>query len=57
MSAVAVCCCSASVTAVARLQLGEEADVLDRDYRLVGERLEQRDLLVGERLDLGAPDS
>ena len=42
--------------AVARLQLGEQADVLDRDDRLVGEGLEQRDLLVGERANLLATD-
>ena len=33
-----------------RLQLLEQADVLDGDDGLVGEGLEQRDLLVGERL-------
>ena len=32
------------------LRLVEQARVLDRDHRLVGEGLEQRDLLVGERL-------
>ena len=31
------------------LGLVEQAHVLDRDHRLVGEGLEQRDLLVGER--------
>ena len=31
------------------LRLVEEAHVLDRDHRLVGEGLEQRDLLLGER--------
>ena len=31
------------------LDLAEQARVLDRDHRLVGEGLEQRDLLVGER--------
>ena len=35
--------------AVARLQLLEQPDVLDGDDRLVRERLQQRDLLVGER--------
>ena len=33
---------------VACFQLLEQADVLDRDDGLVGERLQQRDLLVGE---------
>ncbi len=33
---------------VARFQLLEQAHVLDGDHRLVGERLEQGDLLVGE---------
>ncbi len=37
--------------AVARLQLVEQAHVLDRDHRLVGERRHQLDLLVRERLD------
>ena len=32
-----------------RLQLLEEAHVLDGDHRLIGKRLKQRDLLVGER--------
>ena len=40
--------------AVARLQLGQQARVLDRDHGLVGERLEQRDLVVGERRRLAA---
>ena len=31
------------------LGLVEEPRVLDRDHRLVGERLQQRDLLLGER--------
>ena len=34
--------------AVARLQLGEQADVLDGDHGLVGEGLQQLDLPVGE---------
>ena len=42
--------------AVPRLELREQPHVLDRDHRLVGERLQQLDLLVGERLDLGPPD-
>ncbi len=36
----------------ARLQLGQQARVLDGDGRLVGEGLHQRDLAVGERADL-----
>jgi hypothetical protein len=45
-SLVAVCCSSATRSSLLRaLQLGEQADVLDRDDRLVGERLQQRDLL------------
>ncbi len=39
--------------AVARLQFPEEAHVLDGDHGLVGKGLKQRDLLVGERTDLG----
>ena len=38
----------------ARLQLLEQAHVLDRDHRLVREGLQQRDLLVGERPHLAA---
>jgi hypothetical protein len=34
---------------VARLQLLEQPHVLDGDHGLVGEGLEQRDVLVGER--------
>ena len=44
ISLVAVCCSSASVRSIACLELIEQAHVLDRDHRLVGERLEQRDL-------------
>ena len=45
MSAVAVCCSSASLElAVALLQLLEQPGVLDGDDGLVGERLQQRDL-------------
>ena len=36
-------------------QLVEQADVLDGDHRLVGERLEKRDLLGREGMDLGPP--
>ena len=32
-----------------RLEFGEQPDIFNRDDRLVRERLEQRDLLVGER--------
>src|SRR5262249_40988351 len=42
--------------AVPRLQLLEQPDVLDGDDRLGGEGLEERDLLVGERSPLEAPD-
>ena len=37
---------------VALLQLGEQPGVLDGDHGLVGEGLQQRDLLVGERAHL-----
>jgi hypothetical protein len=37
-------------------QLGEQADVLDRDDRLVGERLEERDLLGRKRSPLPPAD-
>ena len=44
-SAVAVCCCSASERSLrARLHLVEQADVLDRDHRLIGEGLHEFDL-------------
>ena len=52
-SAVAVCCSSASLRSrVALLQLGEQPRVLDGDHGLVRERLQQRDLLLGERASL-----
>jgi hypothetical protein len=38
------------------LQFLEQAHVLDRDHCLVGKGLEERDLLVGERLDLDASE-
>ena len=41
--------------AVRLLQFLEQARVLDRDHGLVGERLQQRDLLLGERPDLQPP--
>ncbi len=46
---------SAGQVAVARLELGEEPHVLDRDHRLVGEGPQQRNLCVREEPDLGAP--
>ena len=47
ISAVAVCCSSASVSSRLRAsELREQPHVLDRDHRLVGEGLEQLDLLV-----------
>ena len=50
ISLVAVCCSSdVGQLAVARLELLEQPHVLDRDDRLVGEGLEERDLRVGER--------
>ena len=56
--AVAVCCSSASVSS--RLPGSrsscEQAHVLDGDHRLVGEGLEQLDLLVGERPRLASAD-
>ena len=53
MSAVAVCCSSVSrEIAVARLQLLEQAHVLDGDDRLVGEAGDQLDLLLREQLDI-----
>ena len=42
--------------AVARLQLGEQPHVLDRDNGLIGEGLEERDLLVGEGARLSLVD-
>ena len=62
ISPVAVCCSRDSVTCawlrerpILLLQFGEQAHVLDGDHRLVGERLEERDLLGRERMDLGPP--
>ena len=59
ISAVAVCCSRVSVTSRARSarsspQLREQPHVLDGDDRLVGERLEEGDLLVRERAGLVA---
>ena len=49
ISLVAVCCSRASdSSAVARLQLREQPDVLDGDDGLVGEGLEQLDVTVRE---------
>jgi len=50
ISADARCCSSASRVSF------EQAHVLDGDHRLVGERLQQADLLVGKRPRLGAAD-
>src|SRR5262249_60794809 len=41
---------------IALLQLREQAHVLDGDHGLVREGLEECDLLIGERRDLGAPE-
>ena len=57
ISLVAVCCSSASVRSRLRaFELGEQPHVLDRDHRLVGKGLEQRDLLLGEGPGSGRPD-
>ena len=40
----------------ARLHLVEQAGVLDRDHRLIGESLQERDLTFGERRDFGAAE-
>ena len=51
-SAVAVCCCSASLRSSVRcLHLVEQADVLDGDHRLIGEGGGEFDLSRSERLD------
>ena len=47
-SAVAVCCCRVLAARATLLHVVEQPHVLDRDHRLVGERGEQLDLLVGE---------
>ena len=49
-SAVAVCCSKASRVSV------NEPCVLDRDDRLIGDGRDQRDLLLGERLDARAAE-
>ena len=57
-SAVAVCCCSDSLKIVgAFAQFLEQPRVLDGDHGLLGEILDQRDLLVGKRPDLLAERS
>jgi hypothetical protein len=48
---VAVCCSSASVSSRALLLGFEQPHVLDGDHRLVGESLQQLNVLVGERRD------
>ena len=51
-SAVAVCCCSASLEfGGARLHLLEQPHILDGDHRLVGEGFDQLDLTRGEGSD------
>ena len=42
---------------VASLQLLEQPHVLDRDHRLIGEGLDQGDLILRERMDLTTPQS
>ena len=42
---------------VALLDLFKQADVFDRDDRLIGEGFEQSDLFVGERSNLCTPQS
>ena len=39
-----------------RLQLGQQARILDRDHRLIGEGLEERDLVVSEPAGFAARD-
>ena len=57
-SAVAVCCCSASLSSRgARLHLLEQPHVLDRDHRLVGEGLDELDLPLRERSSEPCGDS
>ena len=41
---------------IARLKFFEQADILNRDDRLIGEGLQKGDLLVGERVHLDAAD-
>ena len=52
ISLVAVCCSSVSASSWLRLHLVEQADVFDRDHGLVGEGLDQFDLLVSNALTL-----
>ena len=51
-----MCWFATSSCAALVLDLAEQPRVLDRDHRLVGEGLEQRDLLVGEGLGVIATD-
>ena len=54
---MATCCSSASLSSsVARLHLVEEPHILDGNDGLVGERLEQRNLLLTEWPHLGTTD-
>jgi hypothetical protein len=45
---------SLSQRTILLLQLCEQPDILNGDDRLVTEGLDERDLLVGERLDLAS---
>ena len=47
-SAVAVCCCKDWTDHACGLHFVEQAHVLNGDHRLVGEGLDQLDLLLGE---------
>ena len=54
MSAVAVCCSSASESSRGRLHLVKQAHVLDCNHRLVCEGLDEIDLLSGEGINRDA---
>ena len=47
--AAAVCCCRDSLKSRARLHLVEQPHILDRDHGLVGEHLQQADVLFAKR--------
>ena len=53
-SEVAVCCSSVSEVARPGLDLVEQPNVFDRDHRLIGESVDQLDLLVRKGLHFGA---